>query len=289
MKEPIVPFYNFIVQICIALFILLLTVFIAGFFRRAFNRFLNNTSEKMKINMGHYAFIKHLLTAIIYLCGIGFAIYLIPPLRNLSISIFAGSGILAVIIGFASQHSLANIVSGMFITIFKPFCVGDRVKMLGKEITGVVEDITLRHTIIRTFENKRVIIPNAVISTEVVENASIIDEKICKYLEIGISYDSNIDKAIELMRDEAMKHPETIDARDSDQRENNDPVVVIRVMSFGDSSVNLRAWVWAKDQATAFQLGCDLNKSIKERFDKEGIEIPFPYRTIVQKEKGKIL
>ena len=64
--------------------------------------------------------------------------------------------------------------------------------------------------------------------------------------------------------------------------------VPVRVVGFGDSSVNLKAYVWAADPGKAFRMGCDLNKSIKQRFDKEGIEIPFPYRTIVYKQKGKL-
>jgi small-conductance mechanosensitive channel len=216
--------------------------------------------------------------------GVGFAIYTIPALRTLSVSLLAGAGILAVIIGFASQAAFSNIISGIFIVIFKPFRVGDRLK-IGTDVTGVVEDITLRHTVIRNFENKRLIIPNSVISNETLENASIGDEKICRWVEIGISYDSDIDKAMKIMEQEAMKHPDYIDNRTEEEKENKEPAVRVRVLGFGDSSVNLRAWVWAKDPPAAFRLGTDLNKSIKERFDKEGIEIPFPYRTITFKEK----
>jgi len=272
-------------QLGISLIIVLGTVFVANIIRRMFSHYFEKSSELLNVDAKQYVFIKHLITAAIYLCGIGLAIYLIPPLRNLSLSIFAGSGILAVVIGFASQQSLANIVSGLFITIFKPFRVGDRIKLTGKEIVGTVEDISLRHTVIKTFENKRVIIPNSVISTEVIENANIVEEKICKFIEMGISYDSDIDKAIQIMRDEAMKHPDIIDNRDNEEKEKNEPVVNVRVIGFGDSSVNLRAWVWTNNQPTAFKLGCDLYKNIKERFDREGIEIPFPHRTIVYKDK----
>ena len=202
---------------------------------------------------------------------------------SLSVSLFAGAGILAVVIGFASQHAFANIVSGIFIVIFKPFRVGDRIT-IGTDVRGVVEDINLRHTIIRNFENKRIIVPNSIISNEKIENASIGDEKICRFVEFGISYDSNIDKAMKIMEKEALKHPLHIDNRSDEEKEKNDPIVRVRVIGFADSSVNLRAWVWAKDSPDAFTLGCDLNKSIKERFDKEGIEIPFPYRTIVYKK-----
>ncbi len=266
----------------LAVVILLLTVLLANYARRLFTRLFEVDGNGKKMPAPQYSFVKHLVTAAIYILGVALAVSVIPPLRSVSISLFAGSGILAIIIGFAAQQSFANIVSGIFITIFKPFRIGDRVKMMGKDITGVVEDITLRHTVIRTFENKRVLIPNSVISTELVENANIIDEKICKLIEMGISYGSDVKKAKRIMREEAEKHPLTIDNRDEVQKANNDPVVMTRVLGFTDSAVTLRAWVWTKDQPSAFQLGCELYESIKERFDAEGIEIPFPHRKIVQ-------
>lgn len=276
------PVINVMSYTAIAVLILCVTVLVANYARRLFIRFLETDADGNRIKAPQYSFLKHLITAVIYILGIALAVSLIPPLRSLSISLFAGSGILAIIIGFAAQQSFANIVSGVFITIFKPFRIGDRVKMMGKDITGLVEDITLRHTIIRTFENKRVVIPNSVISTELVENANLIDEKICKLIDMGISYGSDVKKAKQIMREEGEKHPLTIDNRDDVQKENNDPVVMTRVTGFADSAVLLRAWVWTKDQPSAFQLGCDLYESIKERFDAEGIEIPFPHRKIVQ-------
>jgi len=80
-----------------------------------------------------------------------------------------------------------------------------------------------------------------------------------------------------------MKHPNFIDNRTEEEKKNKDQAVPVRVVGFGDSSVNLKASVWAEHPGKAYTMGCDLNKSIKERFDKEGIEIPFPYRTIVYK------
>lgn len=128
------------------------------------------------------------------------------------------------------------------------------------------------------------IVPNSVISTEVLENSNLIDDKICRFVEIGISYDSDLEKALTIMREEALKHPDRIDARTEEEKASGIPQVITRVIGFGDSSVNLRAWVWAKDQPVAFAMGCDLNQSIKLRFDRDGIEIPFPHRTIVYKK-----
>jgi len=147
-----------------------------------------------------------------------------------------------------------------------------------------VEDITLRHTVIRNFENRRLIIPNSVISAEIVVNSSIVEEKICNFIDMGISYDSDIDKAMEIMRSEAMAHSNYIDNRTKEDRKNQIPAVLVKVIGFGDSSVNLRCFVWSHDHSAGWAMKTDLHKSIKERFDAEGIEIPFPYRTIVYKK-----
>jgi len=266
----------------LSILVLIFTFVLAKIVSRIVKKNFHVSSKIIKVDSTKYTFLRHVLSAIIYLIGFGLSIYLIPPLRSLSVSLFAGAGILAVIIGFASQHAFANIVSGIFIVIFKPFKVGDRIKV-GTDVSGVVEDISLRHTVVRTFENKRMVIPNSVISNEKIENANMGDEEICKFVEFGISYDSDVDKAMKIMESEALKHPSCIDRRTKEDIEKGDKQVAVRVVGFGDSSVNLRAWVWAKNSPEAFLMGCDLNKSIKKKFDKEGIEIPFPYRTIVMK------
>jgi small-conductance mechanosensitive channel len=273
-------------RILITIVILLNTWLIAKFFKVVLQRGFERSSRHLKVDATQYSFLKHVVTAVIWVIGLSVVIYTIPALRNLSTSLLASAGILAVIIGFASQQAFSNIVSGILIVIFKPFRVGDRLS-IGADVRGVVEDITLRHTVIRNYENKRLIIPNSVISNETIENADIGDQKVCRWVEFGISYDSDIDKAMKIMRDEAMKHPEFLDTRTEKEKKEKEPAVNVRVLGFGDSSVNLRAWVWAKDAAAGFKLGTDLNKTIKERFDREGVEIPFPYRTIVFKDKKR--
>ena len=117
------------------------------------------------------------------------------------------------------------------------------------------------------------------------ENANIIDPKILKFFDIPISYDSNIKRALAIIKEEALKHPEFLDNRTEEEKNENKEPVIVRVIGFGDSSVNLRATIWAKDPASAYILGCDLNQSVKDRFEAEGIEIPFPYRTLVYKKE----
>ena len=246
---------------------------------RAFKR----ASAVVKVDYTHYSFMKHLLSFTIYIIGIGFAAYTIPSLHDVAVSIFASAGILAVIIGFASQQAFANVVSGIFIVIFKPFRVGDNVK-IGSETQGIIEDITLRHTVIRDFKNKRVIIPNSIINNETIENSSYGDKKICKWFEVGISYDADIDRAMKIIQLEAKKHPDFYDNRTAEQKEAGKPAIDVRVINLGDFAVTLRAYIWAKSPGAGFRISTDLNKKIKERFDEEGIEIPFPYRTVVYKK-----
>lgn len=264
--------------------IILLTFVLASIMRRLMNRFVRLASEKLNTDATRYKFLKHFLTAAIMLVGFGLAIYTIPSLRSLAISLLAGAGIIAVVIGFASQAAFSNIISGIFIVMFKPFRIGDRISIGANNMySGTVEDITLRHTVIRNWENRMVIIPNSIISNETVINSSIIDEKVCSFFELGISYDSDMDQAIRIIQEEAEKHPNLIDNRRAEDIENEIPKVVVRVMGYGESSVNLRGYLWANTATEAFIMSKDLYKTVKERFDKEGVEIPFPYRTLVFK------
>ena len=265
--------------------ILIATIIIERIIRHSLNHTFEKSSKILKVNVTNYLIIKHIVSFIVYLMGIAIAVSLVPSLRNVTVSIFASAGVLAVVLGFASQQAFSNIISGIFIAIFKPFRVGDVIKFSDKG--GVVEDITLRHTIIRNFENRRFVIPNSKISEETIENSHLVESKTCRLVDFSISYDSNIEKAMKIMQKEAMKHPEIIDNRTEEEIKDKKPMIQTRVMGFSDSSVDLRAWVWAPDPAAAFRIGTDLNKSIKERFDREDIEIPYPYRTIVYKKDMK--
>ncbi len=278
MKEQIL---NNIEQIGIFIGIIMGTILLAFLVNRFFRRLIRRSTNHMNNDPTNYLFLRHALSGLIYVVGFSLAIYMMPNLRMIANSLLAGAGILAVAVGFASQHALSNIISGLFIIIFKPFRVKDRIQI--RELSGVVEDITLRHTVIKNFENRRILIPNSVISDEIIVNADFEDEKICKWIEIGISYDSNIDRAKEIMREEVLTHPLNIDPRTPEQVEAGEPLVPVRVIALAESSINLRAWAWTKDNADAFSMGCDLIESIKKRFDLEEIEIPFPYRTIVHK------
>lgn len=263
--------------------IIVLTIITASIVSRLFKVLITKYRDQNdESGLTSMLFLRRSIVVLVYIAGFSFAIYMIPKFRVIAGSLLAGAGLLAVAVGFASQQALSNIIGGIFIVIFKPYKITDRIQ-IRTDLIGVVEDINLRHTVIRNFENKRIIIPNAVISNEILINSNYEDDKICKWIDIGISYDSDIDLAKEIMADHVKDHPHSIDIRTSKDLEEGIPRVMVRVLALNDFSVNLRAWAWAEDPIKAFEMSCDLIESIKKEFDKQGIEIPFPYRTIVQK------
>ena len=242
-------------------------------------------SLKIKVDPTRYKFTKNALSMVIWLVAFGAMASYIPELKALAVTLFAGAGILVAVAGFAAQQAFSNIVSGVFIVMFKPFRVGDLIKVGSREY-GVVEDITLRHTVILSFENKRIIIPNSVISEETIINDTIGEDNVVKFVEVGISYDSDLKKAIKILQEVAIEHPDCIDIRTQAEKKNGEPQVPVRVYEFGDFSINLRAFVWCADPVQVWKMNSDINIRIKERFDEEGIEIPFPYRTLVFKDSN---
>lgn len=271
-------------NIMVSVIILIIAFIISKVLRYSLSKFVKAASAKLNVDPTKYNFIKNAVSFIVFTIAIIVIFYRIPELKDYGVTIFAGAGVFAAIIGFASQSAFSNIVTGIFLVIFKPFRVGDHIS-IGTNLTGEVEDITLRHTVIKNYENRRIVIPNSVISNETIINSTLNELQTCMYLPIGISYDSNIDAAINIIQTEAEKHPSFLDVRTSENIKNGDPAVRVRLIEYGDSSINLRGYVWASDPMEGFAMKCDLLKSIKERFDKEGIEIPFPHRTIVYKDK----
>jgi small conductance mechanosensitive channel len=271
--------------------IMMISIFVGAFIlsrllRWLINRSFINGNSKIKADITRVKFFKNSVSFVIWLIALGGIISLIPQLRALAVTLFAGAGILIAIIGFAAQEAFSNIISGIFIVIFRPFRVGDMIKV-GNLDYGIVEDVTLRHTVILDFRNKRLIIPNSIISSDTIINDSIEDDIICKFIEMKISYDSDVDLAIKIMQEESEKHPFSFDNRTPKEKADGEPVIEVRLLDFEDSAVALRAYVWAKDPQEVFRMHSDINKALKKRFDAEGIEIPFPHRTVVFKNRSE--
>jgi small-conductance mechanosensitive channel len=271
-------------QLAFALTVLVVTFLVTRIFRFLIGKFVRAASIKLKVDPTKYNFFKNATDFLLYLIALIIIFRGIPSLRAYGTALFAGAGVLAAILGFASQSAFSNIVSGIFIVIFRPFSVGDRVR-LSSNFQGDVIDITLRHTVIRDFENRRIVIPNSVINNETVINSTLQEELLCVFVEVPVAFDADLDKAMNIMRQEAESHPTCRDARTPEEVRSGHPKVMTRLISLGEYAALLRASVYAPDPNAAFEMKCQLLKSILTRFLREGIEVPYPHRTLINKRE----
>jgi len=258
-------------------FIFVLTLIFQWIARRALVRYMRSRATH-ETDITNLKFLGNALSAIIYSVGIIFAIREYPPLRAFAGSLLTGAGIFAAIIGLASQQAFSNIVSGIFLVIFKPFRVNDRLKIRDTYI-GIVEDITLRHTVLRDLENKRIIVPNSVMSNEILINSDVIEQPVVKFVDVRIAHDANLDRAKEIICNLIMNHPKFYERPENIHHDVDKKSGVVKLVEMNDSGLLLRAYVWARNPSEGFDMYCDLLEQIKKQFDAEKISL-----TIQKKE-----
>ncbi len=274
-----------IAAIAFIVFIIFLTVIVAKITDRLLKAYFILASKKMRIDETTYGLVRRVVVALVYFAGVLIIVFSIPGLRDISVALFAGAGFAGIVVGMAAQNTLSNIIAGIALATFRPFRVGDLLTI--HEEYGRVTDITLGYTKIRTWDNRRLNIPNHIISDEAIINWSIDDPTVNWTITIGISYDSDIDLARKIMLEEAKKHKNVMNY---EQIQHFQPTLQkgeemsVLLTQLGDFAVNMKLYLWISDRSLAFSTGCEIMESIKKRFDKEGIEIPFPYRTIVYKK-----
>ncbi len=178
-------------------------------------------------------------------------------------------GAIALAVGFAAQDLLGNFVAGIFILKDKPFEVGDWIEWDGN--TGRVEDIDLRVSRIRTFDNERITVPNGDLANNAVTNPVAYDTLRQKFV-FGIGYDDDIDRATDIIIEEAEAHDAILD----------DPGPSVRLVELGDSDVGLQSrwWIAEPDRGDFVKVRSEYVQSVKESFDEAGIDIPYVHRQL---------
>jgi len=221
--------------------------------------------DETKIN-----FLKNTIQISIYLLALIIIFNSIPSLRSIGVTLFASASLMTLIVGFASQQAFSNIVSGVFIIFFKPFRIGDFIQV-GNDVQGVVENITARHTVLIGSDNSRIIIPNTTLSSATIVNQTMVDKHAKAIIYVNIPYQSNIDKAMDIMRKIAMQHDNFIDFRTHEERLSDAPPVDIVIEDLLEKNVKLKMTVWAEDNDKSGRMKYDLYKAIVQEFDKENL------------------
>ncbi|WP_292756847.1 mechanosensitive ion channel family protein [Methylophaga sp. UBA2689] len=177
-------------------------------------------------------------------------------------SMIAVLGAAGLAVGLALKDSLQNFAAGVMLIMYRPFRIGHFVEVAG--VLGIVEQITIFNTVMRTPDNREVIVPNGNIYAGVITNYSARDTRRIDMV-FGIGYDDDLLKAKQIITDIVTGHELVL----------NDPEPIIRVAELGDSSITFNVWPWvnASDLAT---VRADLIETIKLAFDANGISIPYP-------------
>lgn len=197
------------------------------------------------------------------------AVGLIMALAALEVSIgplLAVVGAAGFVIAFALQDSLSNFASGLMILFFRPFDVGDIVDAGG--VSGKVTALNLVSTTIKTFDNKSMLVPNNKVWNDVITNATAARTRRVD-MEFGIGYSDDVERAQAILEEVVAAHPKVL----------RDPEPTIRLSALGDSAVNFICRPWAST-ADYWDVYWDITKAVKQRFDAEGISIPFPQRDV---------
>ena len=175
-------------------------------------------------------------------------------------------GAATLALGFALQGSLSNFAGGVMILMFKPYKIGHYIKV--GETLGTVQEIQMFSTVLKTVDNKRVIIPNGELSNGIITNYSVEGERRLE-IPFGIGYSDDIDKARKIIEEVASKNPKVL----------TEPAHDVEVIGLGESSVDLeyQGWVKSKDYLSVKYY---MLEEVKKAFDKEGVSIPFPQRDV---------
>ncbi|MDX1955807.1 MAG: mechanosensitive ion channel family protein [Chitinophagaceae bacterium] len=213
-----------------------------------------------------------------------YCVGLILILQNFGVAIgplLTALGVGGLAVALALQPTLSNLFSGLQIIASGKVNIGDFVQLEGGQ-KGFVKDITWRNTTIETGQNNVIIVPNSKMADSIVENFFLADRKLLFNVPLGVAYDSDLEKvervSIEVARLVLANHAGGI----------KDFEPFVRFYQFGPSSIDLKVYLQVQEYADQFLITSEFIKALRKRFTTEGIEIPFPIRTIIQKQDADI-
>lgn len=246
-----------------------LVILLAGYF---VSRLFSSVSSKLvKKKLGeHLGKISKKL--IFYLLITITVITVLGEFINLT-AVIAAAGVIGVAIGFASQKSVSNIISGFFLLADRPFEINDAIEIDG--LGGFVLDIGLLSTRIRTFDNRYLRIPNETMANSKIINLTKYDVRRIDFT-VGVAYKEDLGRAVEVVMGAVKANPLVL----------MEPEPLVLVTGYGDSSMNLEVRAWAPRKNLA-EVKKNLIMETKKALDEAGIEIPFPHRTLYFGETPK--
>ncbi len=220
----------------------------------------------------HIRFFKSLVNVVIAILTVYALAQQFEVTKELSTALLQSGTLLIALVTFAAQQALSNVISGFSLSFSRPYSVNDKIKVVqGGSVAaeGIVTDITLRHTIISQYNGESCIVPNSVMDSAVITNTNFTDN-IGNFMEIEITYDSDIRKAIGIMKTICAENPLTLNTM-----ENN-----VFVKGYSMNGIILKTTIWTKTLDESFQACSEVRIALIEEFRKEQIDIPYQTVTV---------
>ena len=227
----------------------------------------------------HVRFSGQLVKVLIIIICLFHVISILSPENSLSRLLLGSSALIVAVIGFASQPVIADLICGFLISINKPFEIGDRIIVDGYE-PGIVEDITLRHTVLTIYDGIRIIVPNSQLNSKVVYNTSYKKPNRGVHLQYSVSLDTNVPKAMDIIRDCVAASPYTRGVVRNNIDEDSGPVYFLK---FSDSALILETTIQLPPTISTYIATTDINVRVLNAFRRNNIEIPYSYFNIIDK------
>ena len=226
-------------------------------------RGMRKVMQRQEVDQTLETFVSNLVRMVLMVIVVIAAIGALGIQTTSFIAIFGAAGLA---VGLALQGSLSNFASGVLIVLFRPYRVGDFVEAAG--ISGAVLEVQILTTVLKTGDNKQIIVPNGQIMDSIITNYSANDTRRVDMV-VGVSYDDDLDKVRATLEELVAAEERILD----------DPACTIAVSELADSSVNFVVRPWAKT-SDYWGVMFDMTEAIKKRFDKEGISFPFPQQDV---------
>ncbi len=202
--------------------------------------------------------------------------------ENLGKSLLGSAAVLTGVIGFAAQDVIKDVLSGLLISIYKPFDLGDRIE-LDDGTVGVVESITMRHVVIVGIDTIRMVIPNSKINTASIKNYSFGDVQRSCLFKFPVGFDSDIEKTKQIISDAVMSSPYTVPGKK--QKDGTMDYGSIFFIDVADSALIMAVTVYYESSIASEKLKDDINTRVFEALGENGIEVPYNYSTVVLKKE----
>jgi small-conductance mechanosensitive channel len=232
-----------------------------------------------KNNAAHLRFSRSVIKVFIIVMTIYALAQQFDMTKDMSTALLQSGSLVIAVATFAAQQALSNVISGFILAFSKPYNVNDKIRVSqGNSVIaeGIVTDITLRHTIINQYNEESCIVPNSVMDSAVITNTNY-TENIGNFMEITVGYDSDIPKAMELMKRICAGNMLTLNTMENK----------VFVKGYSADGVILKTTVWTKNLNDSFQACSEIRLALVQEYLNQGIEIPYQTVTVKSREAGE--